>query len=69
MSKRTDPIDLPVRRVRAFDRWIVAYNPITTTWYTRPRAAGVWATVDRPMIFFPTLVAAGDYARGRTHKR
>ena len=68
-TKRTEAIDLPVRQVTAFDRWFVAYNPITHAWYTRPRTAGVWATKSKPLLFFPTLVAAGDYARNRTHQR
>lgn len=68
-TKRTAAIDLPVRQVTAFDRWFVAYNRITHSWYARPRAVGVWATTSAPLLFFPTLVAAGDYARNRTHNR
>jgi hypothetical protein len=61
--------DWPPRRAHALDRWIVAWNPITKAWYARPKAMGVWATATAPLLYFPTLVAAGDYARSRTAKR
>jgi hypothetical protein len=61
-----DPLDLPRRVATNVDRWIVRYNPLTKAWYAQPRAVGVYATQYAPMVFFATLVAAGDYARGRT---
>jgi hypothetical protein len=68
MSRRRGrrPGDMtPERPARAGDRWIVKYHPVFGNWYTQPRAIGVWATRTRPQLFFPTLIAAGDYARGR----
>lgn len=61
-----DPIDLPRRVATNLDRWLVAYNPLTHAWYAQPRAIGVYATTYAPQVFFPSLVAAGDYARSRT---
>lgn len=61
--------DWPPRAAHARDRWTVALNPITHAWYAQPKEIGVWATATVPLLFFPTLVAAGDYARSRTEKR
>lgn len=69
MTRRRETEEWPARRAHALDRWVVARNPINGAWYAKPRAIGVWATATAPLIFFPTLVAAGDYARSRTAKR
>lgn len=69
MTPRPQLEEWPARRAHALDRWVVAYSSLTGAWYAKPRDLGVWATATAPLIFFPTLVAAGDYARSRTAKR
>lgn len=66
MSRRRETEEWPARPAHALDRWVVAYNPLNGAWYAKPRAMGVWATKTTSLIYFPTLVAAGDYARSRT---